>query len=159
MFRDLDLFPFSGERKETPTLLSHLERVDPTELISPSLHMRRETDPVSETMCFLVFRIPDDGRSPQTQYFWVLYTIRQKPLESTRHNGFFRSLLIEYRWHGILLSVYVFFEMLFCLLSILLDAILLRYCESSLQTTLYYCYTSYEIPPMKTIYYIYFVHR
>jgi hypothetical protein len=27
----------------------------------PSLHLRTETDPVSETLYFLVFRIPDDG--------------------------------------------------------------------------------------------------
>jgi hypothetical protein len=26
-------------------------------------------------MCFVVFRIPDDGQSPETQWFWVLYTI------------------------------------------------------------------------------------
>jgi hypothetical protein len=26
-----------------------------------------ETDPVSETSCFLVSRIPDDGKSPRTQ--------------------------------------------------------------------------------------------
>jgi hypothetical protein len=25
------------------------------------------TDPVSETLCFLVFRIPDYGQSPETQ--------------------------------------------------------------------------------------------
>jgi hypothetical protein len=31
----------------------------------PSL--RRKTDPVSETLCFPVFRIPDDGQSPETQ--------------------------------------------------------------------------------------------
>jgi hypothetical protein len=32
--------------------------------VSPP-HLRMETDPVSET--FLVFRIPDDGQSPDTQ--------------------------------------------------------------------------------------------
>jgi hypothetical protein len=26
-----------------------------------------EADPVSEMLCFLVFRIPDDGQSPETQ--------------------------------------------------------------------------------------------
>jgi hypothetical protein len=31
--------------------------------------MKTETYPVSETLCFLVFRVPDDGRSPQTQQF------------------------------------------------------------------------------------------
>jgi hypothetical protein len=31
------------------------------------LHTRTETDPVSETSCFLFSRIPDDGKSPKTQ--------------------------------------------------------------------------------------------
>jgi hypothetical protein len=39
-----------------------------------SPHLRTETDPVSENLCFLVFRNQDDGRSPKTQWFWVLYT-------------------------------------------------------------------------------------
>jgi hypothetical protein len=30
-------------------------------------HLRTETDPVSETSCFLFSRIPDDGKSPETQ--------------------------------------------------------------------------------------------
>jgi hypothetical protein len=34
--------------------------------VSPS-HLRTETNPVPETLCFLVFRIPDDGQSPRTQ--------------------------------------------------------------------------------------------
>jgi hypothetical protein len=29
--------------------------------------LRTETDPVSGTLCFPVFRIQDDGRSPETQ--------------------------------------------------------------------------------------------
>jgi hypothetical protein len=33
--------------------------------VSPP-HLRTETDPVSEMLCFLVFRIPDDGPSPKT---------------------------------------------------------------------------------------------
>jgi hypothetical protein len=32
-----------------------------------SLHLRMETDSVSETLCSLVCRIPDNGRSPETQ--------------------------------------------------------------------------------------------
>jgi hypothetical protein len=32
----------------------------------PPPHLRTETDPVSETLCFLVFRIPDDGQSSET---------------------------------------------------------------------------------------------
>jgi hypothetical protein len=38
---------------------------DPTERCLP-LHLRMETDPVSETLYSLVFRIPDDGQSPKT---------------------------------------------------------------------------------------------
>jgi hypothetical protein len=30
-------------------------------------NLRMETDPVSETLCFLVFKIPDDGQIPETQ--------------------------------------------------------------------------------------------
>jgi hypothetical protein len=33
-------------------------------------HLRTETDPVSETLCFLAYRIPDDGQSPETQWSW-----------------------------------------------------------------------------------------
>jgi hypothetical protein len=35
--------------------------------VFPPTHLRMETDPVSETLCFLVPRIPDDGKSPKTQ--------------------------------------------------------------------------------------------
>jgi hypothetical protein len=28
---------------------------------------KTETDPFSETLCFLAFRIPDDGQKPETQ--------------------------------------------------------------------------------------------
>jgi hypothetical protein len=31
------------------------------------LYLRTETDPLSETSCFLVFRILDDGQIPKTQ--------------------------------------------------------------------------------------------
>jgi hypothetical protein len=34
---------------------------------SSGIHLRTETDPVSETLCSLVFRIPDDGQNPKTQ--------------------------------------------------------------------------------------------
>jgi hypothetical protein len=33
--------------------------------VGVSPHVRTETDPVSETLCFLVYRIPDDGQSPK----------------------------------------------------------------------------------------------
>jgi hypothetical protein len=34
-----------------------------------------ETEPVSEELCFLVLRIPNDEQSPGTQWFWVICTI------------------------------------------------------------------------------------
>jgi hypothetical protein len=42
----------------------------PSEQVSPPPHLRsRETDAVSKMLCFLVFRILDDGQSPETQQF------------------------------------------------------------------------------------------
>jgi hypothetical protein len=35
--------------------------------ISASPHLRMDIDPVSETLCFLVFGIPGDGQGPQSQ--------------------------------------------------------------------------------------------
>jgi hypothetical protein len=35
--------------------------------VGVSPHLRTETDPVSETSCFLVRRTPDDEQSPKTQ--------------------------------------------------------------------------------------------
>jgi hypothetical protein len=32
--------------------------------------LRIETDPVSETLCFILFIIPDDEQSPETQQLW-----------------------------------------------------------------------------------------
>jgi hypothetical protein len=46
-FRELDLFPSSGEGMETATLLGPLERTNLTQL-------KIETAPVSETLYFLV---------------------------------------------------------------------------------------------------------
>jgi hypothetical protein len=57
----------------TPTLLGPVERANlnhwnQQSSCLPLLHLRTETDPVSETLCPLVFfRIPDDGQSPKTQ--------------------------------------------------------------------------------------------
>jgi hypothetical protein len=71
MFLKLDLFPFSGEGRKTLTLLGPLERMIEVssfkDTVSPSPHLKMETDPVSETLCFLVFRILDNGKSPLTQ--------------------------------------------------------------------------------------------
>jgi hypothetical protein len=59
-FLKLYLLPSSGESRETPTLLGSIER-------APSRHPKTERDPVSETLCFLVFGIPDDGHIPEAQ--------------------------------------------------------------------------------------------
>jgi hypothetical protein len=46
-FRKLDLFPSSHEGREKPVLLGPLDRTNLN-------HLKTETDPVSETSCFLV---------------------------------------------------------------------------------------------------------
>jgi hypothetical protein len=53
-FRKLDLFPSSGEEGR------HLGKSNLVGIFPP--HLTTETDPVSETSCFLVSRIPDDGK-------------------------------------------------------------------------------------------------
>jgi hypothetical protein len=40
--------------------------MDRREQLSPSPHLNKEADPVSETFCFLVFRIVDGGESTNT---------------------------------------------------------------------------------------------
>jgi hypothetical protein len=54
---------------KTPTLFGSLERAsdsgylfrrDPTEYMSPSPYLKMETDPVSETWCFIVTLNSDD---------------------------------------------------------------------------------------------------
>jgi hypothetical protein len=35
-----------------------------------SLHLKVETDAVTETLCPLVFTIPEDGQSPKPNLFW-----------------------------------------------------------------------------------------
>jgi hypothetical protein len=37
-----------------------------------------ETDDVSETLCFTVFRLSDHGQRPQTWWFWVLHVSHRK---------------------------------------------------------------------------------
>jgi hypothetical protein len=51
-------------------------------IVSRSPHLKAKKDLVSETLYFLVIRIPDDGQSPQTQWFWVLYTTVRNPSNS-----------------------------------------------------------------------------
>jgi hypothetical protein len=38
---------------------------------SPSPHLKTETDPLSESLSFLVFRIANAGQSPQTRWFSI----------------------------------------------------------------------------------------
>jgi hypothetical protein len=54
---------------------------DPTAQVSSSLRLRTETDPVSETFCFLVFRIPDDGQKSSTQVILSVTHHRQNPID------------------------------------------------------------------------------
>jgi hypothetical protein len=56
----LDLFITSGDGKETVALLGPLERANLSYWIQQS-------------RCFPP--LTDDGQSPETPYFWVLYTI------------------------------------------------------------------------------------
>jgi hypothetical protein len=51
------------------------ERRGPIECLLPPFHPRTETDPVSETSCFLVSRIPDEGKVQKKNSNSVLYTI------------------------------------------------------------------------------------
>jgi hypothetical protein len=70
MFRKQYLFLSSGEWGKTPTHLGPLERANLNHWTSrylPPTHLRRETDTVYETSCFLFYRIPDDEKSPKTQ--------------------------------------------------------------------------------------------
>jgi hypothetical protein len=86
MFRKLDLFPTSCDGRETLTVFGPLKRANLNQWLKSSFqrlrlafsmgpnrisvsfpHLRTETNPVFETLCFLVFRIPDDGHSPETQ--------------------------------------------------------------------------------------------
>jgi hypothetical protein len=69
MFRKLDLFPSSGEGGKATTQLGPLETANLNQWL------RTETDPVPKTSSFLFSRIPDDGKSPKTQQFYVLYII------------------------------------------------------------------------------------
>jgi hypothetical protein len=82
----MDLFPSLGEGVKTSTLLGPLERTNLShwkrangEGVLPP-HLRTEPDPVSETLCFLVSRIPDDGQS--TVILSVIHH-RQNPLKAT----------------------------------------------------------------------------
>jgi hypothetical protein len=59
VFRKLDRFLFSGEW-EIPTLLGLLERINPNHW---TVHVSI-TNQVSETLCSLFFRVPNDVQKP-----------------------------------------------------------------------------------------------
>jgi hypothetical protein len=65
------MFPSSDDGWETPTLLGPLDRANlnqwATEQVSSAYHLRSKTDLFSDMLCFLVFRIPVDGQSPESQ--------------------------------------------------------------------------------------------
>jgi hypothetical protein len=44
-----------------------LEQFSTRQQVPSYPHLKTETDPVSETLWFLVFRIPDDEQSPETR--------------------------------------------------------------------------------------------
>jgi hypothetical protein len=95
-FRKLDLFPSSGEGKETPTLLDPLERTilnhlaqfflrDPREWISPTRHLK------TETFSF---------RSYVSSYveFWTMDKVH-KPSDSVRKNKLICMLSTKAPYH------------------------------------------------------------
>jgi hypothetical protein len=65
----------SDEGKDTPTLFGPLER--------DNLNQWRRKQIPFQKRCFLVFRIPDDAQSPETQCFWVLHSVIHKLVKST----------------------------------------------------------------------------
>jgi hypothetical protein len=71
-----------------PILLCMLERCNlnhwTTEQVCPSLHLTMETDAVSKTLCFLVFRIQDIGKVHKLR---ILSSIQifHKPFDSISH--------------------------------------------------------------------------
>jgi hypothetical protein len=65
MFRKLDLFPSSGEEKD-----GSLGRANLSQWTSlPPLTWTWE-QPISQLRVFHLFKIPNDGQSPQSQWFW-----------------------------------------------------------------------------------------
>jgi hypothetical protein len=71
----MDLLPYSGMWGNTPTLLGPLKRANLKHNLSKEssrvgvspTHLRTEGDLLSEILCFLVSRTPDDGQNPKIQ--------------------------------------------------------------------------------------------
>jgi hypothetical protein len=66
-FRKVDLFPSSDEGGETPSHLSHLLHLSKGPNCVGVFPLPSSKD--GNKYCFLVSRIPNDGRSPKTQQF------------------------------------------------------------------------------------------
>jgi hypothetical protein len=65
--------------------------MDPVGVFPPP-PLRTETDPVSKTLCSLVFRIPDDGRCPKslvilTFFKQIINIYKAKPGVIREYNG------------------------------------------------------------------------
>jgi hypothetical protein len=58
-------------------------------------HLRTETDPVSETLCSVVFRIPDDGQSPKPFTNSNVRTLKNLQLQSPIEQNFLVGLCSE----------------------------------------------------------------
>jgi hypothetical protein len=88
-FLKLDLFLSSGEWGRHLLCWDHWLRLalskGPNRVgVSPP-HLRTETNAISETLCFLVSRIPDDGRSIYKLHvlrYWAFCTLR--PIHKAR---------------------------------------------------------------------------
>jgi hypothetical protein len=69
-------------KKKTVKYIKNVERLRlvlskrPNEVgVFSPVHLRTETDPVSETSRFLFSRIWDDGKSPKTQQFYLSFGV------------------------------------------------------------------------------------
>jgi hypothetical protein len=62
---------------------SQPQPLGPNRVVSPSPLLKTETDRVSRTLCFIIFGIPDNGKSPQisdseqTEFVLLGQTVRQ----------------------------------------------------------------------------------
>jgi hypothetical protein len=71
-------------RKHNVSEIGSVSVPRPTPLERTNLNpLRTETDPISETLCFLVFRIPEDGQKSKTPVILSVIHHLQNPLEST----------------------------------------------------------------------------
>jgi hypothetical protein len=114
-FRKLDLFPSSGEGGEkTPTQLGPLERANLnhwaqlSRCLLPHLHLRTETDPVSETSCFLEYRTMEEVQKNSVNsvlhfsYQHEVITGTHKVDMKYRNKEFCKKLIayFPFIWHG-----------------------------------------------------------